>query len=75
MGVISGTLGVLSPTERVIQTLETAWINAVRRNTHLEKMKKDDLAMKNIPRLEVTYVHTQDLEPTPQCLDSTHGFV
>lgn len=50
MDVISGTLGVLSPTERAIQTLETAWINAVRRNTHLEKMKKDDLTMKNIPR-------------------------
>lgn len=72
MDVISGTLGVLSPTERAIQTLETAWINAVRRNTHLEKMKKDDLALENIPQSEVTRVLQRGLEPKPQCVDATH---
>lgn len=71
MDVILGTLGVLIPMERAIQTLETAWINAVQRNTHLEKMKKDDLAMKNIPWLEVMYVLTRGLEPKPQCVGST----
>lgn len=73
MDVISGTLGVLSPTERAIQTLETAWINAVRRNTHLEKMKKDDPATKNIPRLEVTYVVTRGLEPKTHRVDSAQA--
>lgn len=71
MDVIPATLGVLSPTERAIQTLETAWINAVRRSAHLEKMKKDDPAMKNIPRSEVTYVLTRGLEPKPLSGDST----
>lgn len=71
MDVISGTLGVLSPTERAIQTLETAWINAVRHSAYLEKMKKDDPALKNIPRSEVTYVLARGLEPKPRCGDST----
>lgn len=42
---------------RAIQTPRAVWINAVQHSNHRpEKMKMDDLTMKNIPRSKVTHI-------------------